>query len=69
MLEGVVVRSIRRRSSSDRLGLRSGDVVLEINETEVTSVKQLEDIVSERQPRWELKIRRGSRELNVSVRG
>lgn len=69
MLEGVVVRSIRRRSSSDLLGLRSGDVVLMINETEVTSVKQLEDIVSEQQPRWELKIRRGSRELQVSVRG
>jgi Do/DeqQ family serine protease len=69
MLEGVVIQSVQRRSSSDRLGLRTGDIVLMVNEDEVHSVDQLEGLVSEPQKYWDLKIKRGNREMNVSVKG
>ncbi|MBI4842631.1 MAG: PDZ domain-containing protein, partial [candidate division NC10 bacterium] len=38
--EGVVVVAVQPGSPADRAGIRTGDVILEVNRTKVTSVKE-----------------------------
>lgn len=43
---GVLTESVRRDSSADRAGVRTGDVLLTIDGTAVTSVEQFEDLIA-----------------------
>lgn len=67
--EGVVVKSISRRSPASRLGVRPRDVILTVNDEEVTSTRQLEDMTEFSIRTWRLEIKRGDRILDMVVRG
>lgn len=67
--QGVIVLAVNRGSTASRLGLRSGDIVLDINGNRIGSVKGLARIVERRARRWQLTIERGGRRLNVVVGG
>lgn len=69
MKEGVIVVGVSRRSPANRVGLRPGDVVLEVNDVEIATVADLVAVTAEAQRRWSLVVERGGRVLRVSVRG
>jgi serine protease Do len=68
--DGVLVADVLPESPAASAGLRSGDVVLEINERAVSSRAQLERMVSLLSPgdSVRLKVRRAARDLVLSVR-
>ncbi len=67
-LSGVVVVSIRRGSTASRLGLRRHDIVLRVNEENVKSSRQLEEIASDQSRYWEYTLERGGRKIRQVVR-
>jgi serine protease Do len=66
---GVVVMGIERRSNAARVGLRTGDAVLEINNAQVTSTSQLESLLARPAQRWAIKIRRDGQVLDAVIGG
>jgi len=44
-MEGLLVTDVRDYSEAARAGLQSGDIILEINRSEVTSVREFQDIL------------------------
>ncbi|MEM8643440.1 MAG: DegQ family serine endoprotease [Pseudomonadota bacterium] len=66
---GVVVMQVERRSNAGRLGLRTGDILVGINDQKVESVKQLSVLLQIRAPRWRLAIERGGKVFDLTVRG
>jgi serine protease Do len=48
--DGLVVHQIDRRGMAYAQGLRQGDVLLQINRTELTSVEQFERLISAKEP-------------------
>lgn len=69
MKRGVMVTGVSGRSPANRVGLRPGDVVLEINDTKIESVDDLIEATAESQRRWSLVVERGGRILRTTVRG
>lgn len=69
MKEGVMVIGISNRSPAARVGLRPGDVVLQVNDVEINTVEDLVEATAEAQRRWALVVERGGRILRVSMRG
>jgi serine protease Do len=65
---GVIVLGIKRRSSAARLGLRPGDVLVEINNTDIARVRDVTKLIARRPDSWNIAIRRGERILKVKVR-
>ncbi len=65
---GVVVLKVQRGSPASRLGLRSKDIVREVNGERVVSSVQLEDIAKERRRYWEYTLERGGRLIRQIVR-
>ena len=66
--DGVVVLDVKGRSFARRLGLRPGDVIVEVNDASVASVRDLLEIAGKRLRRWRFVVRRGDKMhvLNVS---
>ena len=50
--EGVVLVSVRARSTAARLGFQAGDVVVQVGRERVASVAQLEGVLRKRQRGW-----------------
>lgn len=69
MKEGVIVVGVSNRSPANRIGIKPGDVVLEINDVEINTVEDLIEVTAEAQRRWALVVERGGRILRVRVRG
>jgi serine protease Do len=67
--QGVVVLEVARNSPASRVGVESGDVVLRIDEREVTSVRQLATMLSKTQQVWKVTVRRGDKVLTSTVAG
>lgn len=65
---GVVVLDFNSGSFARRLGLRPGDVIVEVNNAPVESVRDLLEIAGQRLRRWRFVVRRGKKlhVLNVS---
>lgn len=63
--KGVVVLSAESGYITN-LGLRKNDIVAEINSEKITSTKQLERLVRKTVRRWQIKILRGGRVLNIT---
>ncbi len=69
MKEGVIVVGVSGRSPANRVGLRPGDVVLQINDVQIDTVEDVIGATAEPQRRWDLAVERGGRILRVRMRG
>jgi Do/DeqQ family serine protease len=67
--EGVVVLDAPRGSVAARIGVQAGDLILRINDREVTNVRQLKGLVARSQQTWTVTVRRGDQVLNTTVAG
>jgi serine protease Do len=57
--DGVMVLSVARGSPARRIGLKSGDVLLEVGGREVKGVSDVKDAIAKPADSWRLSIRRG----------
>ena len=64
---GVVVVKIDRRGVAAQLGLRLGDIITEVNGKQVTSGPEMLDAVESQGKRWQMKVRRGSSDMELSL--
>lgn len=55
-LKGVYVNSVNENSAAEEAGLEKGDVILEINNTEVANVAELQDLVARHRPGDEIDV-------------
>ncbi|MGE0023124.1 MAG: Do family serine endopeptidase [Hyphomicrobium sp.] len=67
--DGVVVVSVRRASTAARLGFQPGDIIVEINQTKVATVADLDGLLGARQRMWLVAVRRGDKVFNLQVPG
>jgi Do/DeqQ family serine protease len=67
--EGVVVINISEGSSAQRVGLRPGDIILEVNGTRIETTADLEKATQREAREWRLVISRGGQRRNVVLRG
>jgi Do/DeqQ family serine protease len=65
--EGVLVVNVARGSWASRIGLRKGDILLTVNDSEVRLVEEVRRATNREQDKWRLEIRRGNRTLRVEV--
>ena len=64
---GVAVLQVRRGSSAQRYGFRTGDVVNDINGTQIVDLPQLQRSVAQNAQRWRVTILRGGKKLSVQI--
>jgi Do/DeqQ family serine protease len=67
--DGVAIVSIRNGSVAQSLGFRNGDILVSLQGKPVTSVDELDGVLNERQPVWQVAVRRGGRLLQLQVPG
>ena len=67
--DGVVVVSVRRSSTAARLGFQPGDVIVDVGESKVENVADLEKLLAARQRMWLVAVRRGDKVFNLQVPG
>jgi Do/DeqQ family serine protease len=67
--QGVVILEVARNSPAARVGVQNGDVVLRIDEREVSSASQLSKLLSRTQNTWKVTVRRGDQVLTSTVAG
>ncbi len=67
--EGVVVLSVQGRSSARRVGLRPGDVILSVDKSKISNLRDLENILVERRRYWNVTLKRKGRVVRFRVRG
>ena len=65
---GVVILSVDRRSPASRFGFRPKDILLFINEEEITSTEQVDDIVRSRPDGWSYVIERDGKRYQQYIR-
>ena len=66
---GVVVLKVERQSNAGRLGLRPGDIIVGVNEQDISTVKQLAVVLEQQRGRWQLAIERGGKVFNLAIQG
>jgi Do/DeqQ family serine protease len=67
--EGVVVINISDGSTAQRVGLRPGDIVLEVNGVKIESTADLQRAARQDAREWRFTISRGGQRRNVVIRG
>jgi Do/DeqQ family serine protease len=67
--QGVVILDVARNSPAARVGVQSGDVVLRIDDREVSTTSQLTKLLSRVQNAWKVTVRRGDQVLTSTVAG
>jgi serine protease Do len=68
-LTGVVVVEIRGNSRAQRLRLRPGDFIVEVNDARVRTVGELRRALSQPAPGWKITVRRGDRVMTATLPG
>lgn len=66
---GVIVIDVQRGSPAGQVGLRPGDIVADVNGTAIDTVTTLVNATNRRASAWRLTVRRGGRQLQVTVSG
>jgi len=66
--EGVVVLAVESGSPAVRFGLKERDIVTVVNGKSVTSVNQMVEMVSRRQPYWRFEINRNGKRFSQLIR-
>lgn len=69
MARGVVILEVARQSPAARIGLRSGDVVLKINDDTINLVSDLEPALMSAKNAWRISIRREGQVLTTEIKG
>ncbi|MBK17373.1 MAG: serine protease [Rhodospirillaceae bacterium] len=69
MRRGVIVVGTERRSPAQRIGLRPGDWILEINGTKVDLVSTLRGLVENRPAQWRITVQRKDRVFTAVIEG
>jgi serine protease Do len=64
-----VVRTIERGSPADDMGLRAGDLILQLNGTDVTDAESFGQIANDRPRSWRVVLQRGGRIVRAEVAG
>lgn len=67
--EGVAILSVRPRSIADRLRLRPRDVIVSVQESRITSIRDLEQALNSKPRTWVLGLKREGRLLSIRVPG
>jgi Do/DeqQ family serine protease len=67
--EGVVVVNIAENSTAQRVGLRPGDIIIEVNGAKVENTGDLERIARGDAREWRITISRGGQRRSVVIRG
>jgi len=65
--EGVVVLHLDDASVARKLGFAKGDVILEVNDSAITTTRSLERVILSSNAHWTVSIRRGDRVLKMSL--
>ena len=66
---GVVVREVQRGAPADRLGLRPGDVILNLNGRDTTDAETFRALASTRPEAWQILLQRDGRVFRSFVSG
>ncbi len=66
---GCVVLSVRSGSIAERVGFRSGDIVVSVNDRKIASVVELEQQLGQRPTLWRMWVKRGKQTLQLQVPG
>ena len=64
---GVIVVELSRRGAAAEIGLRPGDIILEINSRKIASVDALKEALKARAGHWDLAVNRGGNVLRVAI--
>jgi Do/DeqQ family serine protease len=67
--QGIVLIEVRQNSTAARLGFRTGDIVVQVGQTRIVNVGQLEMLLRERQRTWQVLLRRGPQVLRLQLSG
>jgi len=65
----VIVLRVQNRSIAARVGIRPGDLVLRVNNTDIKNVSLLKQVTASPKRNWRLSLQRGERVVQLSVRG
>lgn len=66
---GVVVRSVEQGSPAQRMGLQSGDIILNLNGRDMTDAKTFKALAQNRPEGWQIVLQRGGRTFSSFVSG
>lgn len=66
--QGALVVEVRRRSTAARVGLRPGDIVVEVNGLVISNTRQLADVARNSFELWRIAINREGRVLRMTLR-
>jgi len=64
---GVAILQVRRGSSAQRFGFRTGDVVNDVNGIQIADLPQLQRTVTQSPQRWRVTIMRGGKKLQLQI--
>jgi Do/DeqQ family serine protease len=67
--EGVVILSVRPRSTAARLGFQQGDIIMQVGRERIASVAQLDNALKQRQRGWLVAVKRGDQVLQLQMSG
>ncbi|MEM6761819.1 MAG: Do family serine endopeptidase [Pseudomonadota bacterium] len=67
--EGVAIARVDPRSVAERVGLKPGDIIMEVNGWTVDNTGTLARIAGERQRYWDIIIKRGEEQLSLVLGG
>ena len=65
---GVIVSEVRRGSAASNIGIQPGDIVAQLNGSEITSTAELAELLAGARS-WRIAIRRGGETLTVAING
>jgi Do/DeqQ family serine protease len=66
---GVVVRETLSYSPARRIGLRPGDIIVEINDRRIASIEDMQGVLRRGRDYWALTVKRGGQLLRTVLRG
>jgi Do/DeqQ family serine protease len=69
MQMGVVITELTTNGAAAQLGVLPGDVLLSVNKKNVTTKKEVLNLLKESEDSWRIVLRRGNKLLNVVVKG
>ncbi|WP_419902035.1 Do family serine endopeptidase [Kiloniella sp.] len=68
MWEGVIVTDVARRSPAHQISLQSNDILVDLNDTPIKRVEDVEVALSKKTPTWRIVIRRDGRLQNLEIK-